>query len=250
MKLEGKIALVTGASAGIGRAIAVALAGHGVDVIVHFNSSEREANETSEEIKRAGVRSAALRADLSRVEDAEHLVAEAYSRFGGLDLLVNNAAAPVVSIPFAQLDDLKPEIWDNILNVNVKAAFYLSRSAYSVFRGSNGGAIVNVGSIAGIRPVGNNIAYACSKAALDQMTRCLAVAMSPVVRVNCVLPGAVLSGRFSDDALASRIGLLGHEVMAEDVASVVVEVLSNGSMTGTTVTIDAGAVVPVDGWPR
>lgn len=244
---DGAVALVTGGGTGLGRAVSTALARQGAAVGVSYSRSETEAMATVSEIRRALGRAEALRADISRSDEIERLVADVISRFGRLDVLVNNAGTTVL-VPFSDLDGLTEVDWDRVMAVNVRAAWLLARAAARPMRDAGGGAIVNIASVSGLTPTGSSLAYAVSKAALIHLTKGLAVALAPAIRVNAVAPGLMLTrwgaalGEAEVDRYRQR-ALLGRTVTVEDVAEVVLEVATNRSVTGQTWVVDAGFAV-------
>src|SRR4030095_6380855 len=160
-------------------------------------------------------------------------------------VLVNNAAWNI-GIPFSQLDALTTEIWDRMYATNVRGPFQLARAAARHMRGRSAGRIVNIASVAGLRPGGSSIAYASSKAALIHLTRCLAVALAPNITVNCVAPGLIEGTRMAqrlpqamvDNARASVV--LGRTSSMEDIAEQVVTFCRADSVTGQGLVVDGG----------
>ena len=178
------VVLVTGSSSGIGRATVERFARDGAQVVVNSSQSVQEGEALARELSGTYVQG-----DISREEDAQRLVATALERFGQLDVVVNNAGT-TTRIPFPDLDAADDETWGRILGVNVLGAWYVSRAALPALRETRG-AIVNVGSVAGLVAGGSSLPYAVSKAALHHLTRCLAQALAPDVRVNAVATGLV-----------------------------------------------------------
>ena len=164
---------------------------------------------------------------------------------GRLDVLVNNAAWNI-GIPFPNLDELTPDIWDRVLETNVRGPFLLARAAAGLLKASGAGHIVNISSAGGISPGSSSIAYSSSKAALNHLTRCLAVAMAPEVAVNCVAPGLVEETRMAQrlpEAVADgarRQAVLGRVGQAADIAQQVLTFVTSTSITGQTMVIDGG----------
>jgi 3-oxoacyl-[acyl-carrier protein] reductase len=169
-------------------------------------------------------------------------------RFGRLDILVNNAGATTF-IPLKELDALTDEVWDRTFETNLRGTFYCSRAAAPELRKSKG-AIVNVASIAGLRAAGSSIAYAVSKAGVIHLTRVLAIALAPEIRVNCVAPGMIETRWYDRSAAAGALNTersrvasetpLGRTGKAEDVAVSIVDLLRSDHITGETVVIDGG----------
>ena len=188
MELSGRWALVTGAAKRVGRSIALALAERGANVVIHYNSSADEAAATVKAIEALGVRSLALRAELSRPDDVARLAREAEERAGRIDVLVNNASN-YIRAPF---DRLTEAVWDASLDVNLKAPFLLSWHLGRAMKARGEGRIVNLADWAGERPYNDYLPYCVAKAGVICLTRALAKALAPEVLVNAVAPGPVL----------------------------------------------------------
>jgi pteridine reductase len=186
MDLRGRAALVTGGARRVGRAIALALAEAGADVVVHYRSSRAAAEATCATIRAAGVRAVPVEGDFSAPGAAERLAREALGVFGRLDVLVNNAAV----FPRTPLEALSETEWEHALTVNLKVPFHLATQLGRAM--PDGGVIVNIGDWAAARPYRHYLAYCVSKAGVVAMTKGLAKALAPKVRVNCVAPGPVL----------------------------------------------------------
>jgi 3-oxoacyl-[acyl-carrier protein] reductase len=165
--------------------------------------------------------------------------------FGQIDILVNNAGWNI-GIPFGDLDALTPEIWDRVLETNLRGPFLLARGFAAELRRHKSGRVVNIASLAGIAPGGSSIAYAASKAALIHLTHCLAVALSPDVTVNCIAPGLVEGTRMVErvpEAMKQMVraqSVLGRTGSAHDVAQMVVAYCRMDSVTGQTIVVDGG----------
>jgi len=244
--LEGRNAVVTGGGSGLGRAVALALAAQGAHVLVAGRRLDR-CEETAGAIGEG--RAVAVRADVTRQEDRELILRMCADRPGGLDILINNAG--ILESGTIETTDL--EAWDRSLDVNLRAVFALTRLATPALVRRRG-TIVNISSVAGLRPYPGLLAYCVSKAALDQLTRCLALELaSKGVRVNAVNPGVVVTdlhragGMTESDYAAflersSTTHPLGRPGRPEEVASLVLFLVSDraGWMTGTTCSIDGG----------
>ncbi|NIK71300.1 SDR family oxidoreductase [Paenibacillus sp. BK720] len=243
MELKHKTALVTGGGTGIGRATSLALAGKGAAVAVNYSRSRQEAEETVKLIQSLGGKAIAIRADVSKEEEVKDMAETIIQSFGTLDLLVNNASI-TRHIPFSDLDAATGEVWDELFDVNVKGMFYCARAAAPLMNRQGQGAIVNVGSIAGSTGLGSSLPYAVSKAAVHGLTKSLARALAPRIRVNCVVPGAVAtrwwSGR-EDQMLRLAPNLLLQRISTpEDIAQLICASLEQEGMTGQMITVDSG----------
>jgi 3-oxoacyl-[acyl-carrier protein] reductase len=247
MDLAGKVALVTGGGTGIGKAISLALARGGANVAVNYSRSEDDAVATAHEVESIGVRGIAVQADVSRAEDVDAMVGRVVEELGRLDLLVNNAGMTVF-VPFPDLLGIEEAAWDQIMAVNVKAPFLCSRAAAEPMRRAGGGSIVIISSVAGIKAGGSSVAYAVSKAGVIHLTKCLAIALAPDIRVNSVAPGFVRTRwgeRFSEEQKQrmEQNAPLRRGVAPEEIATATLECLRNDAMTGQTVVVDAGLLL-------
>jgi 3-oxoacyl-[acyl-carrier protein] reductase len=212
MDLKGRVAIVTGGGTGIGHAVCLRLARAGARaVVVNYSRSEEDARATADELTALGSEPLVHKADVSDESAVKAMIAATTDRYGGLDVLINNAGTTHF-IAHPDLDALTEEVWDDILNVNLKGTFYCCRAAAPELRKAKG-AIVNVASIAGQRATGSSLVYAVSKAGVLQLTRGLALALAPDVRVNSVSPGLVSTRwfrqRFGDEAAHGRAGCDG-----------------------------------------
>jgi len=237
--LEGKTALVTGAGVRVGRAIALALAGAGADVAVHYRGSAREAEEVAAAIRGLGRRATPLQADLVHPDECRRLVRAAISGLGGLDVLVHSAA----NFHRAPLEKTDETLWDDALNVNARSGFLLAREAAPVLK-ERRGRIVLVSDALATTPVRGYVAHAASKAAVEGLVRALAVELAPQVSVNGVAPGTVLVPEGTPEDVAARWASeipLRRLGAPEDVADAVL-FLSSGSgfVTGQIVRVDGG----------
>jgi 3-oxoacyl-[acyl-carrier protein] reductase len=245
MDLVGKVAFVTGGSGDIGRAIAIALAGAGADIVVSYVSSPERASSTVDAVHRMGRRSLAVHLDQRDPLAIKTTYDKVVAAFDRIDILVNNAAWNI-GIPFKDLDTLTAEIWDQMLETNLRGPYLLARAFAPELARHKTGRIINIASVAGIVPGGSSIAYASSKAALVHLTRCLAVALAPDVTVNCIAPGLVEGTRMAERVpeetkrRARGQAVLGRTGSAQDIAEQVVAFCRAESITGQMLAIDGG----------
>ena len=233
-----KVALVTGAGQRVGQAIALALGAEGYRVAVHYHASAGGARKTSAALRGLGVESETFGADLARPDAAVALVHEVVARFGGVDLLVNSAAL----MRRLALDTVTPADWDETFSVNARAPFFLSLAAARAM-GERGGAIVSIADHLAHESWPLLVPHGIAKAAVEAMTRQLAVQLAPAVRVNAVVPGAVLAPNGWPEAdrqkfaAATPLQRLGTP---DDVAQAVVYLASAPYVTGVVLFVDGG----------
>ncbi|HZN34508.1 MAG TPA: SDR family NAD(P)-dependent oxidoreductase [Pirellulaceae bacterium] len=243
MDLQGKAALVTGGTMGIGAAIAIELACRGADVAIAARNLGEPAHQVRAATLKLGRRCLLLAADFTSPEDCTMAVEKAVQQFGRLDVLVHNAGGPSPG----RIEEITPEQWRQTMDLHVNANFYLVRAALPHLKKHKEGAIVTISSTAGIRGVPGALAYATAKGAIPQFTRSLARDLADDnIRVNCVAPG-VIRTRFHADMTAERKELnlkhripLHREGTSEQVAEVVALLVTNDYITGETIVIDGG----------
>lgn len=243
MDLHHKVALVTGGGTGIGRATCILLAQRGVTVAVNYAHSQAEAEETVRLITAEGGQALAIQADVSQDREVRAMVESIAQQCGSIDLLVNNAST-TRRIPLDDLEAATEDVWDELYAVNVKGMFYCARAVAPLMKQNKQGAIVNVGSIAGLTGSGSSLPYAVSKAAVHGLTRSLARALAPEIRVCSVAPGAVATrwwaGREARMQQLSAHLLLQRIAAPEDIASSICAVLEQEALTGQIITVDSG----------
>jgi 3-oxoacyl-[acyl-carrier protein] reductase len=244
-----RVGLVTGAATGIGRAICFELARSGVtNLVVNFHTRRSAAAQLVKDLQGRGCKAVAIRADVSNQGSVNRMMSRTIRHFGRLDFLINNAGF-TKSIPIDDLVAVSDDVWNQIMDVNLRGPFYCSRSAVPFLKLTHG-VITNVISVSGIRPSGSSLPYMLAKAGLVQLTRVLALALAPDVRVNAVLPGFVptdwhnqLIGAERAAALAASVESrtpLGRLTSPEDVAGVVVALTGMGFITGQCLIVDGG----------
>jgi enoyl-[acyl-carrier protein] reductase III len=255
LPFQDRIALVTGSSRGIGRAIALHLACLGADVVINFHRNEAPARQVAAEIQALGQRALVVKANLSKPEEIDLLFDAIQTQFGGLDIFVSNAASGFNRPALEQ----KITGWDWTMNVNARAFLFAAQRAVPLMEKRGGGTIVAISSPGGGRVLPDYVAVGASKAALESLTRYLAVELAPRnIVVNAVSPGIVLTDALQHFALSSKPDTIpnairntpaGRLVTPEDVAGVVAFLCSpTASMIrGQVIVVDGGYTLPVSG---
>ncbi len=244
MILTGKTALVTGGSRGIGRAIALELASQGANIVVNYTRNAEMADAVVREIEALGVKALAVQADVSKAAEAENLVEKSLATFGQIDLLINNAGITRDTL----LIRMKEEDWDDVLQINLKGAFLMTKLVGKAMLKKKSGRIVNITSVVGVMGNAGQANYAASKAGLIGLTKSAAKEFAPRgITVNAVAPGFIrtdMTDALTDDvkakyAEAIPLGALGE---AEDVARTVAFLCSEGAryITGQVLLVDGG----------
>ncbi len=252
--LEGKVALITGGSRGIGRATAINFAKAGADVIVTSRKIS-DLEEVAAEVEKLGRKSMAVATHVGRMDQINSLVEHVVAKFGRIDILVNNAGTSIASMAI----DVEEKAWDSLMNINLKGAFFLGQAAARIMKENGGGTIINVSSINGFSPVVPTCTYAISKAALIMVTKALAKEWADFnIRVNAIAPGAIetrlLNAIWYDknedekkqikDSLCEGIPLkrIGNP---DEIANVMIFLASSASsyVTGQTIVVDGGALI-------
>jgi enoyl-[acyl-carrier protein] reductase III len=256
MIFENKVALITGSGRGVGRAIALHFARLGADIVINFFRNREPAEETCAEIKHMGRRSVVVKANIGEIDDIHYLFNVVEEEFGALDFLVSNAASgynrPVM--------EQRPKGWDWTMNINARALLFAAQRAAPLMESRGGGAIVSISSPGALRVLPDYVDVGASKAALEALTRYLAVEFAPKnIVVNAVSPGVVLTDALKhfdlideDDRIIERIidhNPVGRLVTPEDVAGVVAFLCSPAAsmIRGQTIVVDGGYTLPVAG---
>ncbi|MCG3172976.1 MAG: 3-oxoacyl-[acyl-carrier-protein] reductase FabG [Myxococcota bacterium] len=237
--LRGKRALVTGGAVRLGKAIAIALAGAGADVCIQFHSSADAARATVEELRGRGVRAMGVQADLGLPGGVSDLFNEVEDEFGGLDLLVNNAAV-FEQIPW---NEITVETWDRYHAINLRAPFLCSQRAALLMQAGRGGSIVNIADVGGVQAWKGYAHYCPTKAGLIMLTRVLAKELAPAIRVNAVAPGAVAPPEWMTPAEIAHVNRnvpLGATGGPGDIADAVLFLATAPFITGQTLFVDGG----------
>ena len=242
--MKDRVVVVTGGGTGIGRAISEHFAQHGARVVVNYSRSQSDAEDTVKALRAGGGTAVAVRADVSQQAEAKSLMDAAVREYGRLDYLINNAGWSQ-RVPHSQMDDLTDEIWDHVFDTNLRGAFYCVRAAVPLLKKQQGSAIVNIASVAALLGQGSSMAYAASKGGMVTLTKSLARALAPDIRVNAVLPGFIRTrfagwpeSAFND---AERITPLRKLATAEDVAMATTFFAAYAmGTTGETLVVDGG----------
>ena len=235
----GKSALVTGGAHRVGRAVALALARHGCDLMLHYFHSGEAAADTAAEARASGHQVATFTADLSRMEGVQALFAAVDRTFGGLDVLVNSAA---VFEPVSLLE-ASEEDWRRTMDLNLRGAAFCLQQAARRMKARGGGAIVNISDAAGHRPFRRYPLHSISKAGVEMLTRVAALELAPTIRVNAVVPGPVLKPPGMSDERWHNIATRGPQRRPgtpEAVAETVLFLLRNDYITGESLRVDGG----------
>jgi 3-oxoacyl-[acyl-carrier protein] reductase len=235
--LQGKTALVTGGARRIGREIALALARAGADIAITFRNSKNDSTSTASELNAIGVQSFAIECDVRSESSVRSAIASVISRFGKLDILINNAAI----FQSTSLDSLTLDQWDEVFQTNARGPFLVSREAIAHLRATRG-RIINIGSLGGLHAWAGHAHYCASKAAVHMLTQTMAKAWAPDVAVNCVAPGWIEMGEHSSEAalrFANKTPMQRNG-SARDVAEAVL-------FFATSPTFITGQILAVDG---
>ena len=238
MHLDGRVALVTGAGRRIGRAIALGLSGQRAHVAVHYNESAAEASAVVEEIRGAGGIAQAFSADLGDAAAPAQLISDVVAALGRIDVLINSAAV-MLRTP---IGTVTAQQWDAIMALNLRAPFLLAQAAAAAM-GTRGGAIVNIADLAAFEAWSDYIPHGISKAGVVQMTRALAHALAPAVRITGVAPGSILLPSQWSSEVGERLAAttpLKRLGTPDDVVGAVLYLLAADYVTGETLIVDGG----------
>lgn len=242
--LDGKVALVTGGGKRIGRAIALTLGRAGASIVVNYHQSRAAALATVEEIAALGVRAVAVRADVSRPRQVVAMFGKVEKSFDRLDVLVNNAG---VFFP-RTWDEIEEKDWDRVLGANLKGPFFCAQAAARIMMRQGGGDIINISSLGGLQAWPSYAHYCASKAGLISLTRTLAKALAPMIRVNSVAPGSIL---FPDEERTPAVRKIISAIPlrkggnADDIAQTVLFLATRSDfITGQVFAVDGGKSIP------
>lgn len=249
MNVEGKVAVVTGAGTGVGRATALNLARKGCSVLINYSRSKDEAEQAAAEVSALGVKGIAVQANVADDASCRAMIESATAEFGRLDILVNNAGTTTF-IKHDNLEGATTEVWERLLAVNLIGPFQCARAARAALKASGNGEIVNISSIAGVAAIGSSIPYCASKGALNNLTVSLARVFAPEVRVNAIAPG-LITGRWLREGIgdaydetiqtAKENVLLNRVCEPEDVAAAIMAIIEGTDlMTGQVIPVEGG----------
>jgi len=239
MQTPGRIALVTGGAHRVGRAFSLALADAGCDVVVNYNNSGADAAATAAAIEERGRSALAVQADVSRADDIDRLMRAAEDAFGRLDIVVNSASL-FERLPFTEI---REEDWDRVLGVNLKAPFFVAQGAAPLLRRSGGGVIVNIADLSALQPWPSFAHHAVSKAGLLHLTRVLARALAPDIRVNSITPGTVLPPETTEGEDGSERRLVARGGVPDDVTRALLYLIESDFVTGENLIVDGGRLL-------
>ena len=242
MEIKGKNIVITGSADRIGKALALGLANEGAHMVIHYNSSPKNARRTIEEIVQSGQKAFAFKADFNHLSQIKRLIDNAKRALGSIDVLINSAS---LFYP-TPMNKIKESQWDNIINVNLKAAFFCSKYASKYMLEQDGGKIITISDIGAILPWKFFSAYCISKAGLIAMTKALAKEFAPSITVNAIAPGNMLPGKnLSSHALTTlkRKTLLNRFGSPQELIECIKFILRSDFATGSIFVIDGGQLL-------
>ena len=244
-----RVALITGSASGIGRSAALAFSRGGYDVVINYSRNATQADKTAQMCYALGAKTLVVKCDVSQDTEVVSMIDACKTEYGRLDVLINNAGT-TMDIPPGHMGEVNLDEWDRVFAVNVRGLFQVSRAAVALLRQSNNASIINTCSIAGIRPGPQPLAYAASKASVANLTKTLAGALGPEIRVNAVAPGW-LEGEWMEKMLGDNYkGLMDRRAKytpldrvatADDVGDVMLNLADhNKFVSGEIIIIDGG----------
>ena len=249
MVSDKRVALITGSASGIGRGVAFAFSRGGYNVVINYSQSLDRAEETAVNCRELGAEALVVKCNVADDQDVVSMIKDCKAEYARLDVLVNNAGTTMETPP-KKMDDVDLDEWDRVFAINVRGVFQVSRAAASLLRQSDNACIINTCSIAGIRPGPQPLAYAASKASVANLTKTLAGALGPEIRVNAVAPGW-LEGEWMERMLGDNYeGLMGRRAKytplkrvatAADVGDVMLNLADHNTfLSGEIIIVDGG----------
>ncbi|MBU1136266.1 MAG: 3-oxoacyl-ACP reductase family protein [Nanoarchaeota archaeon] len=245
LKLENKVALITGASKGIGKAIALVFAEQGAKVAVNYHNSEKQAKGVEQQIKAMGREVCLVQADVSNAEEIESMIQKIVNKYGRIDILVNNAGI----FPRKAFLEYDSQTFDKVLGTNLKSMFFCSQAVAKQMLNQENGLIINIASDAGITPKNNKgIPYGLSKSGMIYLSKCLSLTLAPKIRVNCIAPGYTetdMTLYLKDSEIRKEIEAKipsGRVNQPKDIADLALSIVSDYQDTGKTYTICGGDI--------
>jgi 3-oxoacyl-[acyl-carrier protein] reductase len=243
--MDRQIALVTGSGRRLGRQIALALAENGFDLIINYNKSKASAERTAKDIRKMGRRCVAVKADVTKRAQVQRMIKQTISTFGKIDVLVNNAA---IFAPPTDFQNITEQMWDAVLDTNLKASFFCSQEAGTVMMKQRAGKIINIASLGAFQAWPKHIPYCVSKAGVIMLTRVMAKALAPYITVNAVAPGTIVIPHEENDVallpVAEKIPLKKYGKPGDITEMVVFLAKSADYITGQVVSVDGGVTIP------
>lgn len=232
---QKKVVLITGASKRLGKTIAIKLAKNGFNVALHYNKSKGDALKLSFELKKKfNIETRIFKADLRNIREIKELINKVYKHYNRLDAVINNAAVFLSS----NLTKTTEKIWDDTLDTNLKSVFFLSKYASKKMLANEDGIIINISSLGGLKPFTKSIPYSVSKAGLIMLTKCLAKALAPKIRVNAIAPGTI---SFNSTNVNAENNLLHSYVKAEEIADLILHLINDYKhLTGQCIAVESG----------
>ena len=239
MDLKGKTALVTGGAHRVGKAITLALAKEGANVVINYRSSDKQAIDTAQEAAAMGVETLVVQADISKLDQVKEMVRQTKEKFGSVDVFVNSAS-PFIQTPLPTSDYNQ---WHNVIDIIIHGSFYCANEIAPLMLEGGGGAMIFIVDLSALEPWPNFAAHSVSKAAMLALSKQLALELAPSVRVNAIAPGPVLPPPDYSEQKIKRTAqktLLNRWGTAEDVAQTVVFLAKSDYITGDLIAVDGG----------
>lgn len=242
MTLQNKVALITGGAVRVGRALALSLAQQGVNIGLHYHKSKEKAQQVCDEIRSYGASAILLQGNFTKISDIERVVNQCHEHFKKIDILINNAAV-YYRTPFGETTESQ---WDELFNINLKAPFFCAQFVSRYMKQQKSGNIINIADVAGIDPWSGFIPYSASKAGLISITKGMAKALAPHIRVNAIAPGTVIMREEATEEerkVIEQRTLLKRIGNPEDIVKTVLFILECDYLTGAVIAVDGGRLL-------